>query len=205
MVLQTHRVHLLHSNEQWQLHTWVASLLLLSRASPCAPQHCSRHRSQLEACPPLTALFSARLRKPRCQRDKDCFLPIVFLKQLQLLPSINSHLLQLRDPEGQGAHEIVPAGQVPVPDLHRQPPVLVRLLQLAGAEEGERDRLIVEGIAVPPCPSMAVRTRVHNEETAFTDRSALQYLISPTAPISNRQCRGPALKHSALIRVRAEV
>lgn len=74
----------------------------------------------------------------------------MFLKRLQLLPSIDSRLLQLRNPEGQGAHEVIPAGQIPVPNLHRQPPVFVRLFQLAGREERERDGFILEAIATPP-------------------------------------------------------
>lgn len=58
-------------------------------------------------------------------------------------PSIHPLLLKLRDAERQGAHKVVPAGQVPVPDLHRQPAVLVRLFQITvrhRAQEGGRQR-----------------------------------------------------------------
>lgn len=79
-------------------------------------------------------------------------MPTVLLKPLQLLPAIDSRLLQLRNPEGQGAHEIIPAGQIPVPDLHRQPPVFVCLLQLAGREQ-RRDGFILEALEMPSCLS----------------------------------------------------
>lgn len=58
-------------------------------------------------------------------------------------PSVHPLLLKLRDAERQRAHKVVPAGQVPVPDLHRQPAVLVRLLQITvrhRAQEGDRQR-----------------------------------------------------------------
>lgn len=56
-------------------------------------------------------------------------------------PSVHPLLLKLRDAERQRTHKVVPAGQVPVPDLHRQPAVLVRLLQITvrhRAQEGDR-------------------------------------------------------------------
>ncbi len=56
-------------------------------------------------------------------------------------PSVHPLLQKLRDAERQRAHKVVPAGQVPVPDLHRQPAVLVRLLQITvrhKAHDGDR-------------------------------------------------------------------
>ena len=38
------------------------------------------------------------------------------------------------DPEAEGAHEVIPGGPVPVPDLDTQPPVLV--LRLEVTEKG---------------------------------------------------------------------
>lgn len=49
-------------------------------------------------------------------------------------PSIHSLFLELWDAEGQRSHEVVAAGQVPVPHLHWQAAVLVVLLQVAGRE-----------------------------------------------------------------------
>lgn len=48
-----------------------------------------------------------------------------------ILPSIHSLFLQLRYPEGEGAHEVVPAGEIPVPNLHWQAAVLVTFFQVA--------------------------------------------------------------------------
>lgn len=49
-------------------------------------------------------------------------------------PSIHSLLLEFRDAEWQRSHEVIAAGQVPVPHLHRQTAVLIVLLQVAGKE-----------------------------------------------------------------------
>lgn len=56
---------------------------------------------------------------------------------LHVLPAVHPLLLELWDAEGQWSHEVVAAGQVPVPHLHRQAAVLVILLQVAGGDTGE--------------------------------------------------------------------
>lgn len=65
-------------------------------------------------------------------------------KQEVCSPSIHSLLLKLRDTKRERAHEVIPAGQIPVPDLHRQPAVFVRLLQITVRQkqmrEGDKDK-----------------------------------------------------------------
>lgn len=52
----------------------------------------------------------------------------------KILPATDPLLLELRDAEGERTHEVVPAGQIPVPDLHRQTSVFIRLAQVTAAE-----------------------------------------------------------------------
>lgn len=53
------------------------------------------------------------------------------------LPAIDTSFLQFRNPKGQRSHEVIPAGQIPIPNLHRQPPVFVWFFQLAvGGNKG---------------------------------------------------------------------
>lgn len=50
---------------------------------------------------------------------------IVVSNAESFLPAIHAGLLQFRNPKRQRSHEVIPAGQVPVPDLYGQSSVFV--------------------------------------------------------------------------------
>ncbi len=57
-------------------------------------------------------------------RHGDVVVLSLLLRQ-QLEPAVLRGLDHLRDAEGHGAHEVVPRGAVPVPNLYQQPAVFV--------------------------------------------------------------------------------
>ena len=62
---------------------------------------------------------------------------LALLLREQLEPAVLRGLDHLRDAEGHRAHEVVPRGAVPVPDLDQQTAVLVVRLEIAvGKENG---------------------------------------------------------------------
>lgn len=68
----------------------------------------------------------------------------LFLRE-QLVPAVRGGFEEFGDPEGQGAHEVVPRGPIPVPHLDQQAAVLVFGLQLAESGGGGEKRGWREG------------------------------------------------------------
>lgn len=56
---------------------------------------------------------------------------MVVFKAKSCLPAINTSFLQFGNPKRQRSHEVIPAGQIPIPNLYRQSSVFVRFFQLA--------------------------------------------------------------------------
>lgn len=77
--------------------------------------------------------------------------PLLFLLFF-ISPSIHPLFLELRDAKGQWSHEVIAAGQVPVPHLHWQTAVLIVFFQVA-AREGRTNnswwlRVITVGVVI---------------------------------------------------------